>query len=75
MARPRDRIKVTRVKVNFEVQAYSAIQTIADHEDAAVAQVARRTIMDSLARGDATLRQPVLALIGSSVRQSAEASG
>lgn len=60
--------------VNLEDQAYSALQTIADHEDAPVAQVARRAIMDFLAREDARLRQPVLPLSGSSVRQSAEES-
>lgn len=74
MARPRGRIKTARVTVNLEHQAYSALQTIADHEDAPVAQVARRAIMDFLAREDARLRQPALPLGGSSVRQSAEES-
>ena len=74
MARPRGRIKTARVTVNLEDQAYWALQTIADQEDAPVAQVARRAIMDFLAREDARLRQPVLPLGGSSVRQSAEES-
>ena len=75
MARPRGRIKTARVTVNLEDQAYSALQTIADHEDAPVAQVARRAIMDFLAREDARLTQPVLPLSGSSVRRSTEERG
>ena len=75
MARPRGRIKTARVTVNLEDQAYSALQTIADQKDAPVAQVARRAIMDFLAREGIRLRQPVLPLTGSSVMRPTEKSG
>ncbi|MXX88731.1 MAG: hypothetical protein F4213_03410 [Boseongicola sp. SB0677_bin_26] len=72
MARPRGRIKTARVTVNLDDRAYSALQTIADHEDAPVAQIARRAIMDFLVREGSRVQQPVLPLRGSFARQSAE---
>ena len=72
MPRPRGRIKTARVTVNLEDRAYSVLQAIADHEDVPIAQLARRAIMDFLAREEIKLNQPVLPLIGSSVAQSKE---
>ena len=72
MPRPRGRIKTARVTVNLEDRAYSLLQTIADHEDAPVAQIARRAIMDYLSREEMKLTQPVLPLIRSSVVQNRE---
>ena len=72
MPRPRGRIKTARVTVNLENHVYSALQTIADHEDAPIAQIARRAIMDFLAREEIKLTQPVLPLTGSSVTRSKE---
>ena len=62
MARPRGRIKTARVTVNLDDRAYATLRAIADHEDAPVAQVARRAIMDFLAREEVSLTQPSLPL-------------
>ena len=60
--------KNARLTVNLEDQACSALQTIADHEDAPAARVARRVMMDFIAHEETRLRQPVLPLIGSTLR-------
>ena len=65
MARPRGRNKTARVTVNLDDRAYSTLLAIADHEDAPVAQVARRAIMDFLAREGASLNQLRLPLVHS----------
>ena len=62
MARPKGRSKTARVTVNLDDRAYSTLLAIADHEDAPVAQVARRAIMDFLAREEASLTQLPLPL-------------
>ena len=66
MPRPRGRLKTARVTVNLEDHAYSVLQAIAVYEDAPIAQIARRAIMDFLAREETKLTQPALPLYGSS---------
>ena len=70
MARPRGRIKTARVTVNLDSRAYATLAAIADHEDVPVGQVARRAVMDYLARHDPALPQPVLPLIRSSTARA-----
>jgi predicted transcriptional regulator len=50
MARPRGRIKTARVTVNLDNQAYAVLMAVAGREDMPVSQVARRAVMDYLAR-------------------------
>ena len=63
MARPKGRTKTARVTVNLDDRAYSTLLAIAKHEDAPVAQVARRAIMDFLAREEESLTQLSLPLV------------
>jgi hypothetical protein len=65
MARPRGRTKTARVTVNLDDQAYGVLLTIADREDVPVGQVARRAVMDYLAREEPSLKQPTLPLMRS----------
>ena len=65
MARPRGRIKTTRVTVNLDNQAYAVLMAVAGREDMPVSQVARRAVMDYLARQEEALTQPALPLIRS----------
>ena len=62
MPRPRGRIKTARITVNLDDQAYAVLATIAGREDVPVGQVARRAVMDYLAREEPTLHQPALPL-------------
>lgn len=57
MARPRGRTKTARVTVNLDERAYSALLDMAAREDLAVAQVARRAIMDFLTREEPSFGQ------------------
>ena len=70
MARPRVRIKTARVTVNLDSRAYAILATIADHEDVPVGQVARRAVMDYLARHHSALPQPALPLICSNTARA-----
>jgi hypothetical protein len=72
MARPRGRIKTARVTVNLDGWAYAALLTIADREDAPVAQVARRAVMDFLARQEPSLKQTALPLVRSTAARTGE---
>ena len=71
MARPRGRIKTARVTVNLDDRAYTVLATIAGYEDVPVGQVARRAVMDYLARQEPTLRQSALPLIRSTMARTA----
>ena len=68
MARPRGRIKTARVTVNLDNRAYAVLAAIAGREDVPLGQVARRALMDYLAREEPTLAQPALPLIRSTTR-------
>jgi hypothetical protein len=70
MPRPRGRIKTARVTGNLDHQAYAVLATIAGREDVPVGQVARRAVMDYLAREEPTLHQPVLPLVRSIARRA-----
>lgn len=65
MARPRGRIKTARVTINLDDRAYAVLASIAGSEDVPVGQVARRAVMDYLARQEPSLKQPALPLIRS----------
>jgi hypothetical protein len=65
MSRPRGRSKTARVTVNLDDRAYAFLTTIATREDVPVGQVARRAVMDYLARQEASVNQPALPLIRS----------
>lgn len=68
MARPRGRTKTARVTINLDDQAYAVLVSIAGREDVPVGQVARRAVMDYLAREGPALHQPVLPLVRSTRR-------
>lgn len=70
MARPRGRIKTARVTVNLDDRAYAALTAIAGREDVPVGQVARRAVMDYLAREEPALKQPALPLIRSTAARA-----
>ena len=70
MARPRGRIKTARVTVNLDDQAYAVLLGIATGEDVPVGQVARRAVMDYLARQELSLKQPALPLIRSTTARA-----
>ena len=75
MARPRGGdIKTARVTINLDDRAYAVLLTIATGEDVPVSQVARRAVMDYLARQEPSLKQPDLPLIRS-VTAHAEGKG
>lgn len=68
MARPRGRTKTARVTINLDERAYATLAGIAGSEDVPVGQVARRAVMDYLARQEPSLKQPALPLIRSTAR-------
>ena len=70
MARPRGRLKTARVTVNLDDRAYTVLATIALREDVPVGQVARRALMDYLARQEPSLHQPALPLIRSTAARA-----
>ena len=72
MARPRGRTKTARVTVNLDDQAYAVLLTLASREDAPVAQIARRAVMDFLTRQAAQVSQPALPLIRSQARSAGQ---
>lgn len=72
MARPRGRCKTARVTINLEDRAYAALAALAGREDVPIGQVARRAVMDYLARQEPTLKQPVLPLIRSTAARPEE---
>lgn len=74
MPRPKGRIKTARVTVNLDDRAYAVLLTIAGSEDVPVGQVARRAVMDYLARQEPSLKQPTLPLVRSTAAR-AEAKG
>ena len=65
MARSRGRTKTSRLTVNLDDRAYEALLAIAGREDAPIAQVARRAIVDFLSREEPSFGQPNLPLTAS----------
>lgn len=63
MARPKGRTKTARVTINLDQHAYAVLLAIADHDDAPIAQVARRAVMDFLQRKEPSLDQGSLPLL------------
>ena len=70
MARPRGRIKTARVTINLDDRAYAVLLGIANGEDVPVGQVARRAVMDYLARQEPSLKQSTLPLIRSTAARA-----
>jgi hypothetical protein len=70
MARPRGRIKTARVTVNLDDRAYAVLLTLAEREDVPVGQVARRAVMDYLAREEPSLKQRALPLMRSTAARA-----
>ena len=62
MARPRGRTKTARLTVNLDDRAYLALCVVAGREDMPVSQVARRAIVDFLAREEPSFGQRSLPL-------------
>jgi len=56
--------------VNLDDRAYAVLATIAGREDVPVGQVARRAVMDYLARQELALTQPALPLIRSTAARA-----
>ena len=63
MPRPRGRTKTARVTVNLDDRAYAVLLAIAGSEDVPVGQVARRAVMNYIARQEPSLQQPALPLV------------
>ena len=62
MTRPKGRTKTERVTINLDERAYAALLAVAAREDAPVAQVARRAVVDFLQREDRSIDQETLPL-------------
>lgn len=62
MARPKGRTKTSRVTINLDERAYSALRAFAERDDAPVAQVARRAVVDFLRREEPSMDQQMLPL-------------
>lgn len=73
MARPRGRTKTARLTVNLDEQAHAALLAIAHQEDASLAWVLRRAIMDFISRQEQP-EQAVLPLVRPNNHQSGRSS-
>ncbi len=62
MARPRGKQKTIRLTVNLDAQAYGALQVIAEQQDAAIAWVVRRAVINFIEQHGRTGDQPRLLL-------------
>ena len=62
MARPKGRTRTSRVTINLDERAYSALIAVAERDDAPVAQVARRAVVDFLRREEPSIDQQTLPL-------------
>ena len=65
MARPRGRQKTARITVNLENQVYGAVMSIAAKNDAPLAWVIRRAVLDLIEREAPNIEQPSLPLVRS----------
>lgn len=63
MARPKGRTKTARVTVNLDERAYALLLALAERDDAPVAQVARKAVVDFLNRVEPTINQGSLPLV------------
>lgn len=65
MARPRGKHRTARVTVNLEQQVYGALLSIAAENDAPLAWVVRRAILDLIEKEAPRINQPSLPLMRS----------
>lgn len=63
MARPKGRTKTARVTINLDERAYALLLALAERDDAPVAQVARKAVVDFLNRAEPTISQGSLPLV------------
>jgi hypothetical protein len=63
MARPKGRTKTARVTINLDERAYALLLALAERNDAPVAQVARKAVVDFLNRVEPTIDQGSLPLV------------
>lgn len=63
MARPKGKTKIARVTVNLDERAYAVLLAVAVRDDAPVAQVARRAVVDFLSREEPLIGQGTLPLV------------
>lgn len=63
MARPKGRTKTARVTINLDERAYALLLALADRDDAPVAQVARKAVVDFLSRMEPNIDQGSLPLV------------
>jgi predicted transcriptional regulator len=63
MARPKGRTKTARVTINLDERAYALLLALAERDDAPVAQVARKAVVDFLNRAEPTINQGSLPLV------------
>jgi hypothetical protein len=63
MARPKGRTKTARVTINLDERAYALLLAFAERDDAPVAQVARKAVVDFLNRVEPTIDQGSLPLV------------
>lgn len=69
MARPRGRQKTARITVNLEDQVYGALMSIAAKNDAPLAWVVRRAVLDLIEKETAGTEQSSLPLVRSETPQ------
>lgn len=63
MARPKGKIKIARVTINLDEHAYAVLLALAAREDAPVAQIARKAVVDLIQREESSLDQGTLPLV------------
>jgi len=63
MVRPKGRTKTARVTINLDERAYALLLALADRDDAPVAQVARKAVVDFLNRMEPNIDQGSLPLV------------
>jgi hypothetical protein len=74
MARPRGRQKTIRLTVNLDEQVYSDLLAIANKQDAAMAWVIRRAVMNFIEQQGIANEEPRLPLMGAVSASSAGSS-
>ena len=62
MARPKGKQKTARVTINLDPHSYSVLVTVAKRNEAPVAQMARKAVVDFLRQEEPSIDQGVLPL-------------
>lgn len=70
MARPRGRQKTVRLTVNLDQQAYGALLAIAQRQDAPLAWVVRRAVINLISQETGNVDEPQLALKRTTARRA-----